>query len=271
MLPIRQLTFRPAPAPGISSPLTVRSTGRYRFHAHEEANVPRGFSQLFWVAEGELRYGRDGRWWRATAGDVFHYGATEPHRVRADEAYAGYYWITFDGSFVGQWLDARMPARGPRRAGPCPVYLFEEIREAIGHPAPAAEKHAAELGLRLLIRSLESPAAGGGVGPTREEGLCRALEALVEAGHADPDFGIEHAADQLGCHRSTLFRIYRRQRGITPSAYLQRLRVQRALAQLRGSDRSITEIAHGCGFRDPNYFAKVIRRATGDAPRRIRG
>lgn len=270
MFQIRQLLFRPARAPSIVSPLTVRSAGRYRFRSDAVRNPPRGFSQLFWVSEGTVSYLRNARSWQASGGDVFYFRADEPHCVRAANAFAEYRWITFDGPFVSDWLDTKFPGFGPRRVGPCPVALFDTIQATLTNPAPAAEKQAAELGLRLLIQCCDYASAAADGESSHKAALCHALESMIEAGFADPDFGVEYAARQLGCHRSTLFRIYREQRGITPSAFLQRLRIQQAMAQLRAGKRSIAEIALRCGFRDPNYFAKVIRRATGETPRRIR-
>ena len=268
--PMRELTFRPSPAPGIASPLTVRSAGHYRLGDRPESNAPRAFSQLFWVREGRVRYRRKGRLHACGAGEGFFYAAKEPHHVAAGDPPGDYYWATFDGPWVGQWLAAQGFGPGPRRAGPCPVELFEALRERIRQPSVAAEEQAAEWGLRLLIQ-FAAPGAAGPRGDTDpDEALCRQLERVIETHHTEADFGIEAAAEALGCHRSTLFRIYRRRRGIPPSAYLQRLRVQRALELLRTAAGPIAEIAPACGFRDPNYFAKVIRRATGEPPQSIR-
>ncbi len=268
--PLRELTFRPSPAPGIVCPVTVRSAGHYRLVNRAESNAPRPFTQLFWVRDGWVRYRRKGRTYRCGAGEAFFYGAHEPHHVAAGEPPGEYYWATFDGRWVGDWLQAQGFGSGPQRAGPCPVELFEALRACLARPSVAAEEQAAEWGLRLLIRFATpgEAAAGGATGP--DEALCRRLERLCEARHAEADFGVEAAAAELGCHRSTLFRVYRQRRGIPPSAYLQRLRVQRALELLRTAAGPIAEIAPACGFRDPNYFAKVIRRATGEPPRSIR-
>jgi AraC-like DNA-binding protein len=270
MLQFRQLTFRPSPTPGIRSLLTVRSTGRYRFRNHLEENVPRGFSQLFWVAEGALRFFRSGAWHPAEAGDTFFYPAREAHRLRIDEPVCEYFWITFDGPLAGAWLNQEFPDPAARKAGNCPVDLFEQIRKTISLPTISAEREAAELGLRLVMKFVDSAGPHQATERSHEETFCRKLEALIHLNYADPGFGIAEAARQLGRHRTTVFRMYRDQRGITPSAYLQRTRLQQGLELLRRSDMNISEIANASGFRDPNYFTKVIREATGEAPRQVR-
>lgn len=267
---IRHLTFRPSSNPGILSPLTVRSTGHYRFADSDECNAPRSFSQLFWMHDGHGEFLVEGKWQAVSTGDAFFYKARVPHGVRAGARGCAYYWATFDGPFAGEWLADAFQGSSAHRAGPCPVDLFEELRRIIRLPSIASEKQAAELGIRLLIRSAERSGESGSPEYSREGELCRLLEAQMEAHFLDPDFGIEAAARILGWHRTTLFRIYRRHRGIAPSAYLQRLRLQNGLELLKGSGKNITEIAQASGYRDSNYFAKVVRRATGEAPGNFR-
>jgi AraC family L-rhamnose operon regulatory protein RhaS len=54
--------------------------------------------------------------------------------------------------------------------------------------------------------------------------------------------------------------------GDTPMTYLNRMRIRRAEALLAKGDRSITEIAHACGFQSSQYFATVFRQFTRTAP-----
>ena len=266
----RDLTFRPAHLPGIRSPLTVRSTGHYRLGTRPEINPGRPFTQLFWVMTGEVLFHLGDSVHACPAEHGFWYGSGEPHRIYPGTPSAEYYWVTFDGSLVGDWLLAEGAGRKPWRAGPCPVSLFEEIQRTIGLPSVLAERRAAELGLRMLMAFVDPGGSGEESSPNRDELLCREMEARISQGFRDPDYGIEQVASQLGVHRTTLFRLYRSRRGITPSAYLQRQRLQYGLELLGKDPRNITEIALASGYRDPNYFAKVIRRATGETPRRVR-
>lgn len=270
MLLIRQLTFRPSAKPGIVAPLTVRSTGHYRFRRHTEANSPRHFTQIFWVIGGQLEYERCGKWHPAGPGDTFFYKAGEVHRIRADEAGCDYYWLTFDGTGPGQWLEEQFPGAAARKAGKCPVAWFEELRGIISLPSITAEREAASLGLRLLIEFTGSIAPSRETEPSREEDFCQKLEQLIQQNYRDPEFGIQQAAGLMNRHRSSVFRLYREQRGISPSAYLQRMRLRHGLELLRTSGMNITEIAVASGYRDANYFAKIIRRATGEPPKAVR-
>ena len=268
--PKRNLAFRPSGNPGICSPVTVRSTGYYCLQESEVRNPPRPFTQLFWVHSGSLVYERGGKFQAVSAGDTFHYRSRDPHLIRVGADPAAYYWLTFDGPQIGDWLETNLDGLNPHRAGPCPSFTFHELGNTIKLPTIAAEARAAELGLSLLVRALNNlePTPEALLG--REEKLCQELESLMEANYTDPDFGIETAAAALHCHRTTLFRIYRRRRVVSPSAFLQRLRLQGALKLLEDATRSINEVALAAGYRDANYFTKVFRRATGESPRAFR-
>ncbi|MBV9494787.1 MAG: helix-turn-helix transcriptional regulator [Acidobacteria bacterium] len=58
--------------------------------------------------------------------------------------------------------------------------------------------------------------------------------------------------------------------GETPHRHIDRLRLERAKALLRGSRRSITEIAGECGFETPGAFATRFAKRFGVPPRAFR-
>jgi len=64
--------------------------------------------------------------------------------------------------------------------------------------------------------------------------------------------------------------IFRRQTGITFSEFLAETRFERATEGLRDLTLSIAEVARQSGFPDPNYFAKVFHKRTGQSPRQWR-
>lgn len=70
----------------------------------------------------------------------------------------------------------------------------------------------------------------------------------------------------VGFSRARLFDIFKAQTGLTPNHYLQRLRVEHARQQLRGTKLSITEIAHATGFSSGQYFSTVFTRYIGASP-----
>jgi AraC family transcriptional regulator len=75
--------------------------------------------------------------------------------------------------------------------------------------------------------------------------------------------------------RSTYFsRAFRRSFGKAPHAYLTARRLKSAMEFILTSDRSLSEIAHTCGFSDQAHLTRTFRRGVGSSPaawRRERG
>ena len=77
-------------------------------------------------------------------------------------------------------------------------------------------------------------------------------------------------AQQFHLHRVSFSRMFQASYGIAPVEYLISLRLQKGISLLLSSTLSVKEIARKCGFSSGDYFAKVIRKATGLSPLIIR-
>jgi transcriptional regulator GlxA family with amidase domain len=64
----------------------------------------------------------------------------------------------------------------------------------------------------------------------------------------------------------TFLRRFRQATGLTPTGYLQHLRVEKAREALELSSQSISEIAWMVGYQDEGAFRKVFRRIAGLTP-----
>ncbi len=58
--------------------------------------------------------------------------------------------------------------------------------------------------------------------------------------------------------------------GETPHRYLQRRRIERAMALLRDDDRSVTDVAMEVGYDSLGTFSRTFREITGRTPSDIR-
>lgn len=61
-------------------------------------------------------------------------------------------------------------------------------------------------------------------------------------------------------------RTFRATFGETPHRYLQRRRVERAMALLRDTDRRVTEICFDVGFASLGTFSRTFRTIVGESP-----
>jgi transcriptional regulator GlxA family with amidase domain len=65
-------------------------------------------------------------------------------------------------------------------------------------------------------------------------------------------------------------RTFRATFGETPHRYLQRRRVERAMALLRNTDRSVTDICFAVGFSSLGTFSRTFRDIVGRSPTSFR-
>jgi len=58
--------------------------------------------------------------------------------------------------------------------------------------------------------------------------------------------------------------------GRSPIDHLMHVRCQKAAELLKGTDRTITDIAFECGFSDSNYFTRCFRKTMNQTPKQYR-
>jgi len=84
----------------------------------------------------------------------------------------------------------------------------------------------------------------------------------------DPSLSLDHIAQALNCSKRHLYNAFSAEED-TPAHYIQRLRVQACMRELRqtvGSQRTITDIAFSWGFNNAAHFSRVFREHTGKSP-----
>ncbi len=70
----------------------------------------------------------------------------------------------------------------------------------------------------------------------------------------------------IGISPSHFIRAFKQSTGMTPHAYLNGRRIERACTLLRGTDLPITEIALMCGFANASHFSTAFAQALSDKP-----
>lgn len=92
---------------------------------------------------------------------------------------------------------------------------------------------------------------------------------LVELHLQEPIY-VTELAKKVGLSQNHLIRLFRASVGTTVVGYIRDRRLQRATHLLKNSTLSIKGIAHEVGIKDLHLFNKVIRRAHGVSPRKVR-
>ncbi len=98
--------------------------------------------------------------------------------------------------------------------------------------------------------------------------LLRARDAM-DRDYAQP-LDIPTLAKVAYTSEAHFIRTFRDTFGETPHRYLQRRRVERAMALLRGTDRSVTDICLAVGFASLGTFSRTFRDIVGRSPSAFR-
>jgi AraC-like DNA-binding protein len=111
--------------------------------------------------------------------------------------------------------------------------------------------------------------------PLREKQLwLNRVRITVEQNLSAPP-SIEELAIQYDLSRSHFTRLFTQKTGISPAAFITRLRLHHVEEALRLSDKNLTEIALDHGYADANHLCKAFNRCykitPGEFRKKIRG
>jgi AraC-like DNA-binding protein len=100
-------------------------------------------------------------------------------------------------------------------------------------------------------------------------GTLRRVRDYIEAQLATP-IAIGDLASLAGLSRCHFSRAFKQSVGIPPHRYVMNRRVERAAQLIQRTDRPLSQIALDVGFSDQSHFSRVMARATGFTPLRLR-
>lgn len=264
-----RLVSRPNPyrLPEWPLPLFPRSCGEsLSMRDREMHDGSETFVQINWCTEGEgmvsIAHGAEQP---VAPGDVFYSlpgsprsntGRTAPWKLR---------WLTFDGPFAADFMQAYAYPVFIPNAGACPEELFLEFERGLRENTLSAMRRLISIIAEILFL------AGDPLnGAAPENRLIRRFVETVRDHYMERDLDVNRLAEMLGVHRSTLSRIVGEKMRLSPGRYLSQVRIQRALSLLRNTMLPVHEAASRVGIPDPAHFARLIRAATGMTPGRFR-
>ena len=145
--------------------------------------------------------------------------------------------------------------------------LHEAMQQAVGPGSLALQTQWITLLERLLCQSRT-------ITPESIPGSLSALQwSRVRDycfSHIDQRITLDDLAGLCDLGRFPFLKQFKRTIGMTPHAWLLRLRLERACGLLSGSEQPIIDVAHAVGFYDQSHFNRAFRQAFGVAPSRYR-
>lgn len=230
------------------------------------------FFVLFWVQNGQVRQHLPDGAQGLREGDAVFMRPGQPHGLQALSAAAFVVMLCFHPALI-----AAIQARHSQLAGHLfwadgpPAKLYRDIRQlaALNQAAVALEQGArdtlaAEAFLLPLCAELSAPTALADA-PAWLQTACRAAHqpAVFRLGAAG-------LVAQTGKTHAHVSRMMQRHLGLTPSAYVNQIRLRAAAGLLVTDAQSIAEIAADCGLPNMAHFHKLFRAAYGLSPLQYR-
>ena len=78
----------------------------------------------------------------------------------------------------------------------------------------------------------------------------------------------EELAKKLHYTRNHLYKLFKKEYGVSPSEYMMALRIEKAKMLFHDQTKtlSVSNVAYAVGFADPLYFSRIFRQRTGASP-----
>lgn len=259
-------------APGDPYPTRGHADGYY-FHVEEGRELNE--YQLLYITEGKGVFtSTHQQETELNEGDMFLLFPGEWHTYHPDpETGWKSYWIGFKGKNIDERVGLRFLLREK------PIYhigfssVIVQLYESAYATATAEEAYSQQLlagivnhliGIMYsLERNIELNKNHAHVDMVNRARL-RIREAL------ESSLTIQQVAEELGVSYSNFRKLFKEYTGLSPAAYQQDLKLQRAKELLKTTNLSIKEIAYRLNFDSPDYFSAKFKIKTGRKPSEMR-
>ena len=231
------------------------------------------YCTVFQVA-GQLVMTHNDQSVQLAVGDVAFVDAARPMTYFANNGSGA--WNTLTLSLPRQSLVSHLgfePQAGLCRpagtsAGRLLFSLIRDSGQADGSALSPADSYI-QLAIYDLIGALFAP-SDRWRGSRHSDTLFRRINSIIRDGFADPDFGPNEVAAEMGISLRYLQKLFT-ERGSTCSELIFAHRLDHAERLMHrrsslGTSQPLSEIAYACGFRDYTHFARKFRHRFGHAP-----
>ena len=218
---------------------------------------------MFYIKEGELLFEYEGRSFVAHKKDIVILDCMKPQRYQALTR-TSFYWFHFDGSASRAYFEHFKENRGihfqKTRGMEEHFVLIHDLMRS-GCPDEGIMSVHIHRIMALLFSSV-------GTGGTPSDIVARA-RVYMDA-HYMEKLSAEQIAEASRVSPSHLFRLFRKETGLTPYAYLTNVRMEHAMKMLLNTSCTVEEIADYCAFCSSANFIRAFRQSTGVTPRKYR-
>lgn len=227
------------------------------------------------LQQGALRYRNRGRDGVLQAGQVLVINPGDLHDCRPEEDGASYRMLYPSDDVMTAAAEMLGVANGAAPRFGASTLDDPALADAIcmlQHLSRSgADAMTLESGMLSMLKLLLEWHGDLAVAPQRPKGdrvLVRRACDYLNA-HLDRDVSLSELSDQLDTNRFRLIREFRKVLGITPHAYLNNRRLERA-KQALSAGQGLAETALECGYWDQSHFHRFFKRSLGVTPKAYR-
>ena len=224
---------------------------------------------LMYIRQGELLLTLEGQSRRVTAGSFVLIDCYRRHGYATDKGWEAV-WCHFDGVSARGYYQAVVSRLGNVFSLPDPypaLRRLEAVFRLFAGGGPVREPLLAKYLTDILTEFLLC--APGGTEARREQSV--AEEAIAYIGeHFREELTVAKLAASVSLSPYHFIRVFKRETGFTPHAYLCNTRMATAKYLLKTTRLSVKDICFACGFSSESVFCGAFKRRQGLTPAQYR-
>jgi AraC-like DNA-binding protein len=210
----------------------------------------------------------NGKSYALKGGEGFHLSPTDVVYYEADEKEPWeYIWVCFGGNLVkgimdNVAIDSQNPTFKDKDSGEMAT-LFANLRAASMSENTPNLLSVGNLYILLAYFAKEFPAERG-----RKQGNGDYFHEMIRFVQSEftRDITVEEVAEKIGFDRTSVYRIFKKNIGMSPIQYIEGLRIGYACELIKQGKMSLSKVASMVGFNQYEWFLKVFTRMLGVLP-----
>ncbi|NPV28643.1 MAG: AraC family transcriptional regulator [Firmicutes bacterium] len=104
----------------------------------------------------------------------------------------------------------------------------------------------------------------------KQEKVINRVVGYIEQNYQLQDLSLKKVARAVYLSPTYLSRLFKKEKGMTLTDYINNIRVEKAKVLLRQNSQTIEDIARSVGFRDRSYFCRLFKKIVGISPTEYR-
>ena len=99
-----------------------------------------------------------------------------------------------------------------------------------------------------------------------EQNFIEEVKYFIQLKYLSEDFNMDYLCSSMHISHSHLCRIFKQSENMSPIAYINILKMERAKELLKNTNMSVLEVSSASGFREYEYFLLLFKRRHGVSP-----